>query len=320
MISLGRGISSIVPFIYALYLPIQSVTLPGFTSRWLEMIALAIYLYSAFATLILFNGLELPRAQAISNLICAGVVPALVIAQRVASNNEDIGAWVVMGTAVFLTATAVRQRVTEALIGLALLLGILIFEYGVNALASAGLAGALVFVLVGLGVSKGIARAARDTEKFRAIEVESLSNVAKLKAADQERQARLVQVLGTAVPSLSVIAQSTKPLGSELKQSAKLVEATLRDRIRGRDLLTPAMGLEVQRLRSLGVEVVVLDEGGTEDLSSSDRDEILSKAISALQEVNEGRVTIRSPKGEEFNLTVVATVSGQAKPLVSLRL
>jgi hypothetical protein len=320
VITINRGISSTIPFIYALYLPIQSLFVTGFGSRYLEMIALAIYLYSCFATLILFKGLDLPRAQAISNMVCAGLVPALVIAQRVESNNQGVGGWVVMGTAVFLTATAVRQRVTQAVIGLVLLLGTLIVEYGVNALTSAGLAGAFVFVFAGLAVSRGIARASKDSQKFRATEVESLSNIAKLKAADQERQTRLGQVLGSAVPLLSVIAQSSQPLDSEIKQSAKLVEATLRDRMRGRDLLTAAMSVEVQRLRSIGVEVIVLDEGGTEDLSSTSRDEILDKAITALQEVDQGRVTIRSPKGEEFRLTVVATISGQAKPLLSLRL
>jgi hypothetical protein len=320
VITINRGISSIIPFIYALYLPIQSLFVPGFGSRYLEMIALAIYLYSCFATLILFKGLDLPRAQAISNMVCAGLVPALVIAQRVESNNQGVGGWVVMGTAVFLTTTAVRQRVTQAVIGLVLLLVTLIVEYGVNALTSAGLAGAFVFVFAGLAVSRGIARASKDSQKFRATEVESLSNIAKLKAADQERQTRLGQVLGSAVPLLSVIAQSSQPLDSEIKQSAKLVEATLRDRMRGRDLLTAAMSVEVQRLRSIGVEVIVLDEGGTEDLSSTSRDEILDKAITALQEVDQGRVTIRSPKGEEFRLTVVATISGQAKPLLSLRL
>jgi len=320
MITISRAIASIIPFVYAVYLPIQSALVPGFSTRYLEMIALAIYLYSAFASLLLFRGLDLPKAQAYSNLLAAVLIPALVIAQRFASNNQGIGGWVVMGTAVFLTATAVRQRVFQALLGLVFLIATLILVYGLQGLTSAGLAGACVFVFAGLGVSKGMARTIRDTEKFKVIEVQSLSNIAKLKAADEERQARLGQVLGSAVPLLSVIAQSEQPLDPELKQSAKLVEATLRDRLRGRDLLTPAMSAEVQRLRSLGVEVVVLDEGGTEELTSSARAELLSKAIDALQDVSEGRVTIRSPKGEDFKLTVVATVSGQAKPMVSVRL
>jgi hypothetical protein len=110
------------------------------------------------------------------------------------------------------------------------------------------------------------------------------------------------------------------PLDEELKQSAKIVEATLRDNLRGRDLLNLAMTNEVQRLRNLGVEVLILDEGGTESLSSTERNDLLNKAVTALQVVTQGRVTIRSPKADEFKLTVVATTPGQAQPVLSLRL
>jgi hypothetical protein len=103
-------------------------------------------------------------------------------------------------------------------------------------------------------------------------------------------------------------------------QSAKIVEATLRDNLRGRDLLNQTMTNEIQRLRNLGVEVLILDEGGTESMSAVDRDALLKEAVDSLQVVTQGRVTIRSPKGEDFRLTVVATISGQAQPVLSLRL
>jgi hypothetical protein len=196
----------------------------------------------------------------------------------------------------------------------------LIIEYGLQGLTASGLAGALVFVLAGLGVSRGIARTTRETEKFRAIELESMTRIAELDAAAKERQQRLAQVLGTAVPLLSVIKDAQRPIDEELKQSAKLVEATLRDNLRGRDLLNPAMSKEVQRLRNLGCEVLILDEGGTASLTPAQRDELLQKAVDALQIVKTGRVTIRSPKAEDFKLTVVATTPGQAEPVISIRL
>lgn len=320
MISINRAVASILPFIYALYLPVQSMFLPGFTSRYLEIIALVIYFYCSAATLIFFRGLQLPRWQGFINLIAGLALPLLVITQRQIISDDSIGAWVVMGTALVLTATAVRQQARLALIGLALLIGVLILEYGSGALASAGLAGALVFVLAGLGVSRGIARATRESEQFRAKEIEARTKIAELEAATRERQQRLSQVLGTAVPLLSVIRDAKAPLEEDLKQSTRLVEATLRDNLRGRDLLTQAMTAEVQRLRNLGVEVLILDEGGTQSLSVKERDLLLNKAVEALQVVFEGRVTIRSPKGEDFSLTVVATIPGQAQPVLSLRL
>lgn len=320
MISINRAIASVLPFIYALYLPIQSMFLPGFASRYLEIIALVIYVYAATASLLLFRGLQLPRWQAFLSLGAALAMPTLVIAQRELIDDHAVGAWVVMGTALILTATAVRQQAKLALIGLTVLIGVLIVEYGQGALATAGLAGALVFVLAGLAVSRGIARATRESEKFRAKEIETRTKIAEIEAASRERQQQLSQVLGTAVPLLSVIKDSQGPLNEDLRQSAKLVEATLRDNLRGRELLNGAMSREVQRLRNLGVEVLILDEGGTQDLSSGERNELLARAIEALQVVTKGRVTIRSPKGEEFRLTVVATIPGQAQPVLSLRL
>lgn len=320
MISLNRAVISVLPFVYAMYLPIQSIFVPGFSSRGYEITALAIYLYVSLVTLLFFRGLRLPIWQAWINLLATCLIPWLIIIQRDASDDHSIGAWLVMGTAIVLAATAVRQQTRIALIGLAVLLGILIFEYGLQGLAAAGLAGALVFVLAGLAVSRGIARATKDTEKFRALELESISKIAELESAARERQQRLSQMLGTAVPLLTVIKDSKGPLDEELKQSARLVEATLRDNLRGRDLLNPALSREVQRLRSLGCEVLILDEGGTASMSQPERDQLLQKAVDALQVVQSGRVTIRSPKAEEFKLTVVATTPGQAQPVISLRL
>ena len=320
MISLSRAVISLLPFIYAMYLPIQSIFVPGFSSRGLEIAALAIYVCVSSVTLLFFRGLRLPRWQAWLNLAAAGLIPGLVILQRNEINDQSIGAWMVMGTAIVLTATAVRQQARIALIGLGVLLGLLIVEYGLPGLTASGLAGALVFVLAGLGVSRGIARTTRETEKFRAIELESISRIAELDAAAKERQQRLAQVLGTAVPLLSVIKDAQGPIDEELKQSARLVEATLRDNLRGRDLLNSAMSKEVQRLRNLGCEVLILDEGGTASLSSAERDALLQKAVDALQIVQSGRVTIRSPKAEEFKITVVATTPGQAEPVLSIRL
>ena len=320
MISINRAVASILPFVYALYLPIQSMFLPGFISRYIEIAALVIYLYAATATLLLFRGLQLPRWQALFNLGASLAMPTLVIAQREFIGDDSIGAWVVMGTALVLTATAVRQQARLALFGLAGLIVVLIVEYGQGAIATAGLAGALVFVLAGFGVSRGIARATKESERFRAKEIQSRTKIAELEAASRERQQQLSQVLGTAVPLLSVIKDSQGPLDDELRQSAKLVEATLRDNLRGRELLNRAMSNEVQRLRHIGVEVLILDEGGTQSLSVQERDQLLNKAVEALQVVTRGKVTIRSPQGEDFRLTVVATIPGQAQPVLSLRL
>jgi hypothetical protein len=306
--------------VYALYLPVQSLLIPGVQNRFYEIVALLIYFAAVLPTLILYRGLVLPVWQAAFNLVAAVVLPALIILQRDALNSDETGGWVVMGTAVILTATSVRQRRVFAVLGVVSLVAEFVYVYGPIALFTAGLVGALVFVLAGLGVSTGIQNANTESDKYREREAKSLASIASLEATKSERTSRLQEVLGSSVPFLALIADSKEPLSAEMKQSARLLELALRDEIRGRGLLTSNMRSEISRLRNLGVEVALLDEGGTEGLSKDELDALLAQAIDALQVISNGRVTIRSPRGEVFKITVVATLPGVAQPLLSLRL
>jgi hypothetical protein len=294
--------------------------LPGFFDRPLEVVSMVIFLYAATASFLFFPNLKLPRWQALINLAAALVIPILIVIQRDLSENPKAGDWMISSLSLLLGVTAVRQHALISLLGLAGLLGISISVDGLSALASSGFAGAIIFVLAGLAGSRGLARADRESEQFRKEEIASKSEIATLEAESRERRKRLKIVLDTASEVLLKIRDSNGSLSDELKQASKMAESSLRDSLRGGDLMTPALKQEVLRLRELGVEVLVLDEGGTEHLIDRDRDEILGKAITALKEVSQGRVTIRSPKQESFVLTVVATTQGEAKPQLSLKL
>lgn len=319
MISIRRILVAGIPLVYLLYLPIQSILLPDFPSRTIEIAALVIYILVGVPTLLAFSGIRIPIWLALINLFAAVVLPALIIWQRQEIGNDKIGAWVVMGTGVILTAAAVRQHPRIAVLGLASLVTQIVLSYGPIALIRDGLVGAIVFVLAGLGVSRGIRRANEDTEKYLAQQTKSLAAIAALEAAESARQERLQEVLNQAIPMLKKITSATDPLGSDERNQAKLLELTLRDEMRGRALMIPALKAEVARLRSLGIEVAVLDEGGMDDLDMPTKEQLLQKAIAALQVVSSGRVTIRSPKNESFRLTVVATIPGQAAPVVNER-
>jgi hypothetical protein len=320
MIAIRRWVASTIPFIYAIYLPVQSMLLPKPLDRGFELLALAIYLSVAIPSLFLYRGLKLPRSQAILNLIAAFVTPALVIYQRGVSVDVSTGAWVVMGTAIVLTVTAVRQYRLFAVIGTAALVTVMIYTYGAIAIINAGLIGATVLVLAGLGVSSGIQKANSEVALYRAEEERSKAKIAAITATRTERATRLQELLGAAIPMLTELAKNTQPLSDLNKADVKMLELSLRDEIRGRNLLLPELKQEINRLRKLGVDVAVLDEGGTDQLTQDVKRNLLAQAIEALQSVSQGRVTIRSPRGESFALTVVATLPGRAEPLVSLRL
>ncbi len=320
MISIRRWVASFIPFIYAIYLPVQSMLLPNPLERKFELFALVVYLIAAASSFLLYKGLKLPLAQGLYNLFAAIIMPAVVIAQRDNINDQSVGGWVVMGTAVILTVTAVRQQRLLAIIGTIALAFQILIHYGPIAALTSGLVGAVVLVLAGLGVSAGIQKANSEVDGYRLQEQTSRAQIAATTATRGERATRLQAVLGLAIPMLTEIAQSKTSLPEEQKREAKFLELSLRDEIRGRNLLTPELKLEIQRLRSLGVDVAVLDEGGTDYLAPEVKENLLNQAVFALQSVTQGRVTIRSPRGESFALTVVATLPGQAQPLVSLRL
>lgn len=320
MISISRWVASFIPFIYSIYLPVQSILLPNPFERSLELLALSIYFMAVAPSFLLYSGLKMPLGQALYNLGAAIAMPALVISQRDSIHDQSVGGWVVMGTAVVMTATAVRQQRLLAMLGtLALAIQILI-QYGPIAALTTGLVGAVVLVLAGLGVSSGIQKANSEVDGYRLQEQTSRAQIAATTATRIERTTRLQEILGAAIPMLTEIAESRESFSQELKRETKSLELRLRDEIRGRNLLTAELKAEIQRLRNLGVEVAVLDEGGTDHLAATAKHELMSKAVESLRGVTEGRVTIRSPRGESFVLTVVATLSGRAEPLVSLRL
>lgn len=320
MIVIRRWVASLIPFVYAIYLTVQSMLLPNLLGRQYELLALGIYLFAALPSLLLYKGLRLPLAQALYNLGAAILMPALVIWQRESINDNSVGGWVVMGTAVVLTVTAVRQQRLVAVLGASSLAIQLLVNYGPLAAVTGGLIGAVVLVLAGLGVSAGIQKASAEVDGYRLQEQTSRAQIAATTATRIERATRLQQVLGAAIPMLTEISNSKTVLTDEKKKQAKLLELSLRDEIRGRNLLSPELRIEISRLRNLGADVAVLDEGGTDHLDFAKKTELLKTAIDSLQEITNGRVTIRSPRGESFALTVVATLPGQAAPLVSLRL
>jgi hypothetical protein len=68
------------------------------------------------------------------------------------------------------------------------------------------------------------------------------------------------------------------------------------------------------------VEVTVLDEGGLDAITDSARDEIRNRIATELDQVVEGRVTIRAPRGSKSRVTFVASRPETVTPDVFLKL
>ena len=68
-----------------------------------------------------------------------------------------------------------------------------------------------------------------------------------------------------------------------------------------------------------GVEVIILDEGGLDNMTDYSRKEILQKVADSFAQVSEGRITLRAPAQEDWKITLVATRPGVAKPDIWLK-
>jgi hypothetical protein len=85
-------------------------------------------------------------------------------------------------------------------------------------------------------------------------------------------------------------------------------------------LINSKLKASVRSARSRGVEVVVLDEGGLVAISEPERDSLRDQLATELDNINSGRVTIRSPQLADVRATFVASRKGTAKPDVFLKL
>jgi hypothetical protein len=287
---------------------------PAATTTW----ALLLYVLVGLTSVLYYRELRMPLPLAVANLVAAVVVPQLTNISLDASDFGTPATWYVSAVSTLMAISAVRQHKVIAWIGSGILT-IEVFSWGgTEALFNSGLGGALALVAAAHAISVGLQNSAKQT----AIYLETAKSTEAASAAEtairQERSRRITTTLQGALPMLEKIAAGN--LTPQDRQDALILEAQLRDEIRGRSLINPKLKASVQAARARGVEVVLLDEGGLDELSESERDELRNRLADELDSIQSGRVTIRSPKQEKIRVTFVASRKGTARPDVFLRL
>jgi len=105
---------------------------------------------------------------------------------------------------------------------------------------------------------------------------------------------RLAHTNRIAAPMLRRIADRNGDLTDAQRGECRMLEAAIRDEIRGRMLLTDAVRSEVQRARERGATVTLLDEGGIDDLDEATRDQVLSRLAEAIAGSQADRLIART--------------------------
>jgi len=283
-----------------------------------SMAALVIYLFVGLAAVFYYRELKMPIALAILVTATSLVIPILVNMNLKPAALGTPATWYVTAVATILAIAAVRQQRSWAWNGISILtLGLLSWG-GLDALFVSGLGGAIGLVAAAHAISVGLERSARQTSEY----LEKAKATQAASAADSairlERSERIAATLEGALPMLELVA--TGNLSSDDRREAAILEAELRDEIRGRMLINSKLKASVRSARSRGVEVVVLDEGGLVAISEPERDSLRDQLATELDNINSGRVTIRSPQLADVRATFVASRKGTAKPDVFLKL
>ncbi|MEN9970441.1 MAG: hypothetical protein RLZZ229_649 [Actinomycetota bacterium] len=295
---------------------------------WLELndspvvviVALALYLVSVMVSILWLSRINIPLWLATLNLLVAYLVPVLINQQLDAEHLGDYATWYVLGIGTLMATTAIRGHLVIAWAGTAALIIEILLWGGWERFGSTGLPGALALIVTGHAISVGLQRAAKEAADFQEQAEQSVIASTMASSAEKIRTERLGQTLGTALPMLTKIAQQSTGLTEDEKAAALLLEAQLRDEIRGRGLLTDKIRAAVKAARVRGVTVLLLDEGGLDELEPGQRSELMDRVVDAIGQVQSGRLTIRSPKGESWRVTVAAVRPGQNSPDLWLQL
>lgn len=182
-----------------------------------------------------------------------------------------------------------------------------------------------VVVLAG---ATGLRRSAQEQVARAHAERQAAEDVAAgLRARERERAERVADVARQATPALDRLAAG-EPVDERLAAECALLEAAVRDTIRGRRLVDESVAAAARAARSRGVTVTLLDDGEARPPTDT---EAVARArelvAAALGRLSGGALTARlAPRGSTVATIVVASpdaaaaVEGVAGPGMTVEL
>ncbi|QAY74604.1 hypothetical protein ET445_15950 [Agromyces protaetiae] len=272
----------------------------------------ALVLYSVATALSIWpvKRVRMPDWLAAFDLAVAIALPLLVTGQLDARADNGYATWYVAAVGTLMTIVAARRRLVIAWTGV-IALGVQTLVWaGFPALGTLGVVGSIVWVAIAHMLTVALATATREARRYAQAEREAAAWQAAQDAHLFEGRMRLAHTNRVAAPMLRRIADRGGVLTDRQRAECRMLEAAIRDEIRGRMLLTDAVRVEVQRARERGAIVTLLDEGGIDDLDEAVRDRVLSRLAEAIASSNADRIIARTAaEGTPVAVTVVGLVA-----------
>lgn len=307
MIGVPRWLLLVLGALFSTYhvvLGIYSLNVP--VAPWPTVVALALYTIATVASLWPAERLRMPDWLAAFDLAVCIVLPLLVTSQLDPDADNGYATWYVAAVGTLMTIAAARRQLVAAWLGVLVLAVQTVVWAGPLALGALGVIGSIVWVAIAHMLTSALTAAARETRRYAQAEREAAAWQAAQDAHLFEGRMRLAQTNRIAAPMLRRIADRGGELTEAERQECRMLEAAIRDEIRGRMLLTDVVRAEVQRARERGTVVMLLDEGGIDDLDEPARDRVLSRLAEAIADSRADRIIARTAaEGSPVAVTVV---------------
>jgi hypothetical protein len=310
MIEVPRWLLLVLGALFSAYHVILGVySLDAPRSPWPALAALVLYSAATVMSLWPAKRVRMPDWLAAFNLAVSIVLPLLVTSQLDPEAENGYATWYVAAVGTLMTITAARRQLVAAWLGVIALAVQTVIWAGPLALGGLGVIGSIVWVGIAHMLTTALASAARETRRYAQAEREAAAWQAAQDAHLFEGRMRLAQTNRIAAPMLRRIADRNGDLTDVQRVECRMLEAAIRDEIRGRMLLTDAVRAEVQRARERGATVTLLDEGGIDDLDEPTRDRVLSRLAEAVARSRADRIIARTAaEGSPVAVTLVGLI------------
>lgn len=250
------------------------------------------------------GGARLPSRWAWIAAAAAALVPFALLWDAAAGQHDGYAPWYLRGATIVLAAVILRRQPaagwTSALAGYVVIvaLGITAGAPPVDwALPILRQAAALLTIQV---LAVMLHRSRRAVAMLQQEERSRLESIRNREAATGQRRAEAERIRSLVTPTLQRIAAGEA--GAELRREALLLEGALRDTLRGRRLATGAVASAARAARERGVDVVLLDDLGEEQLSPDAA--MLTWVAARLDASPPPRATVRLSADTRGRLTV----------------
>jgi hypothetical protein len=299
------------------------ISLEDYTSTVTPVIAVVSYLLAVTFSIFGHKTLQIPTWLALINLALSVALPVLVLSQfpiEIADSSGSFDTWFVGALSTLLAITTIRGHAIIGWIGLVALWIEVIAWGGPAVIVTTGLVGALIYVGAADGMGRGLRSLISQTETQLAKAVEIATNTARKTAGRAERERLIQTTLLTGIPELERIVSSNGNLTDADRREISFLEARFRDEIQGNSLLNDAVRFEAREARQRGVTVNFVDGGGLDVADESAREAIHQSIASAIRSTQAGSIVIRAPRGESYQVSIIATRPEALGPDLWLRL